>query len=64
MDTHVFRIAHKLKLVGPQRIRPRRPRMRFSNSIRGSIGGRSITNGCCSEGKSASLVVQNAQSVS
>lgn len=64
VDTHVFRIAHKLKLVGPSADTPRRPRMRFSNSIRSSIGVRSITSGCCSAAKHASPVAQNAQNVS
>ena len=61
VDTHVFRIAHKLKLVGP---RPRKRKPPCSSSTRAIYGGRSTINGCSSGVKRASRGGQNARSAS
>ena len=61
VDTHVFRIAHKLKLVGPSRPQKRKPPC--SSSTRATFGGRSTINGCSSGAKRASRGGPSARSV-
>ena len=47
VDTHVFRIAHKLKFAGPSADTPRKQRRPSFRCTRVNTGGPSTINGCC-----------------
>ena len=64
VDTHVFRIAHKLKFAGPSADTPAKTEAALLDLYRASIGGPSTISGCSSAARRASRAARAAPSAS